>query len=265
MADITLEDGDDIERDNADWIRQNMPEYEELWSRFIGHDGKGSPPKDIGDLGKITSQNRERFYQAHYSLLATMLALEESKTKLQENCGEVRDSKAYLAVQKEITCFMAHVGRVRDMFKKMDSALGLKGDVWKRFDDYYNQRSAFLHGPIPSQEIEDGLLKVPGFGNSSTGELKWTDESRWSERGGFAFKFAAQFTEDVMNDLLKLNKGALSDCLDKIKELAGRPLPKMPAPPKPQLEQRALSAADWSEMSTSCPCFSATNEKPIPW
>ena len=42
---MRLESGDAIERNNIDWIRQNIPLYEEIWSIYIGHNGKGVPLK----------------------------------------------------------------------------------------------------------------------------------------------------------------------------------------------------------------------------
>lgn len=252
---ITIYDGDPVERDNGQWIQTNLSQYEELWSRFIGHDGKGKPVADIGDLGDLTPDDRERFYQAHYSLLVTLLLLQKGKDKLQGNMGQVTDSESYISLQGDLTCFMAHVGRVRDMFKKMDGALGLDDTIWRRFDLFYSERSAYLHGPISSQLIEDGMLKIPNFGNEGPDGSVWTDESRWSDSNFLTFKFAEDFASDTLTSLLALCQGALADCLDRIKVLMKRNPPKLPAP---ATSSGSISLSATNTLSAS---FSATNQK----
>jgi hypothetical protein len=114
---------------------------------------------------------------------------------------------------------MASVGQARDMFKKMDGALGLKGTVWRQFQDLYQNRCSLLHGTIPAQTITDGLLNIPELaGNEKTAD-KWHDESRWSDAGAMKFEVAPARLKDVFDELLTKTRAGLGECHKKIKEI----------------------------------------------
>lgn len=48
---MNLEDGDQFERETADWIRYNLPTYETLWGEFIGNDGTAAVLKSGQSIG----------------------------------------------------------------------------------------------------------------------------------------------------------------------------------------------------------------------
>jgi len=215
---MKLELGDSIERENVNWIRENIPVYEDIWSIYIGHDQNCRPLK-ILNLPPNMESDRERFYTSHYTLLICLLKMRASLEHIDNQQAYVPDPRAYIAIQNEITAFMASVGQARDMFKKMDGALGLKGTVWRQFQDLYQNRCSLLHGTIPAQTITDGMLNIPELaGNEKTAD-KWHDESRWSDAGAMKFEVAPARLKDVLMNCSPKRGAGLGECHKKIKEI----------------------------------------------
>jgi hypothetical protein len=220
---MKLESGDDIERSEVNWIRTHLPEYEHIWSMYIGHDGHGSPLKIVG-FAKPSPQDmdREAFYQAHYTLFVSLITLRDIIAAIDGQQAYVPDSHAYLMIQRELISFLANVGRARDMFKKMDTALGLKGTVWSQFQDLYQNRCSFLHGTLPSQQIDGGILKIPDLAGTNKTPEKWNDESRWSDSSKLKFDVAPAQLNAIYRDLLSLSRSGLSVSLTRIKEILAK-------------------------------------------
>ena len=87
---MKLEQGDIFEFTNADWLRQHLPHYEQIWAAFIGHDGTGWPC-GIPGLDPAAQTARKRFYQAHYSFAGTMHKLAKLSDQLDHTLGVVSD------------------------------------------------------------------------------------------------------------------------------------------------------------------------------
>lgn len=215
---MNLERGDPIEKENRSWIVNHLKTYEDIWSVFVGHDGRGRPLKIIG-WPPALDPRRESFYQAHYTLLLRLLQLKEILSDIDSKQAFVPDHRAYMAIQTQLVAFLGCVGQTRDMFKKMDTALGMGGGLWKRFDDLYQNRCSFLHGTLPAQKIDDGILLLPDLAGIQKGSDKWNDESRWSDAAQINFEVAPESLRRIYDELLAMSRGALSECLTKIKML----------------------------------------------
>lgn len=204
----------------VDWIRTNLPEYEHVWSTYIGHDGHGHPLKIVGfAIPSPQEMEREAFYQAHYTLLVSLITLRDIIGSIDDQQAYVPDPRAYLLIQRELISFLANVGRARDMFKKMDTALGFKGAVWSKFQDLYQNRCSFLHGTLPAQQLDDGILKIPALAGTAKTSDKWNDESKWSDAPRLKFDVAPAQLTTIYNELLALSRSGLSTFLTRIKEI----------------------------------------------
>ena len=215
---MNLEFGDDIEKINLSWIRENLRIYESIWAAFIGHNGDGQPLRVIG-FPLALERDRESFYQAHYTLLHCLIHARDSLKQIDDLQAFAPDPAAYLSIQREIDSFLTYVGRARDMFKKMDAARGLKDTVWKRFQDLYQKRCSVLHSSIPAQRLDDGIVHLPDLAGTEKSSKVWHDESRWSDSGELRFNVAPHVLREIYEELLSLSRGALSECLAQIKTL----------------------------------------------
>jgi hypothetical protein len=223
--DITLESGDWIERENAKWIRIHIPEYEEIWSRVVGHDGKGQPLPPNPNLA-VSEFDRPAFYQAHYTVLITLLNLDALATGYDKDLPVVETPADYLHLQRDITDFMAHVGKIRDMFKIMDATMRTGPKVWKTFDDFYAQRNNVLHSAVPCIIIDSGLPQLPQPGSKEENVRDWTDSSYWDDWRNMRFKLVSEFFPQTVSELVALVRSALSKYLTFFKTSATEGLPK---------------------------------------
>lgn len=247
----TLEQGDLIERGNASWIRDNIPAYEKIWQRYIGNNGRGQPLK-IEGLETSVQVRREKFYQAHYSMMVALLQLRNICDEYNVSLGQVKEENfvtQYLQVLRDVMAFMCFLGWVRDMMFRIDSALQLHDRVAKRFQTFYEQRNNYLHSAILSQRIDgDGLLSmaVPA-GNTELGS-DWFSKSLWSESDSKRFLLVPDFMRETLQKLLSEVNVALNQCSDSLHN-------KMPDVSSTLLGNEALRAwsiSKASHLSSTC-------------
>jgi len=221
---ITLEHGDALEQANIQWIRETIPEYEMIWSRFIGHDGTGKPCS-LEVCSPISQSDRERFYQAHYTMLYALVILRDECQKYQKTCGYVSDLAGFLSANKDLHCFMAHVGKIRDMFIKMAGAISAPHESASRFSDFYAQRNAVLHGSNMPFAVEEGCIMIPLPAEKLADGATWTDESKWSSAEVFEYAFVTDFMRDTLTELISMIRGSLSLFLSRLQEIHTDGLP----------------------------------------
>lgn len=65
---MKLEEGDYLEKNNVEFIREYLPMYESTWKRYIGHNGGGRMP-DIPNLSNEEIDKRVQIAQSHYTCL----------------------------------------------------------------------------------------------------------------------------------------------------------------------------------------------------
>jgi len=190
---MTLDGGDLLESSNAAFIRERLPAYEQIWSRYIGHDGKGK----LINLPHLTpDQSNERivFAERHYTVLESIICMKEL---LQENYI-VNDISTYLNVLNKFICFYAHAGRIRDNMEKLiTKTFGTDKSnlMMQRLEDIYQQRNNALHGKKVPIRIIDTMLIMPFLkGNEEAGN-NWHSDLTWAE--------LKNLDENFLNDTLK--------------------------------------------------------------
>jgi len=247
----SLEQGDLIERENASWIRDNMPVYEKIWQRYIGNDGRGQPLK-IQGLESGVQVRREKFYQAHYSMMVAFLQLRNICNEYKVSLGQVKEENfvtEYLRVLRDVMTFMCFLGCVRDMMVRIDSALQLHDHVAKRFQTFYEQRNNYLHSAILSQRIDaDGLLSMAVPAGNTKPDSDWYSKSLWSESDSKRFLLVPDFMQETLQKLLTEVNVALNQCSDALHN-------KMPDVGSTLLGNEALrawSTSKASHLSSTC-------------
>lgn len=210
---MKLEDGDIFESDNADWIRNNLPSYESIWSRFIGNNGH-SHALELNGIPKQLNSRRKRIYQAHYSLARSVKKLHDIKEKL----FEISVNKSpELSGEEQFDLlfhFMARIGHVRDMIKVIDSALNMNDGGVKNLKELYGKRNHVLHGPQIPFKFEDGEIYIPKIGGSVSERDEWDDKKDWDEVDPDKFVSINNFCEQVFDECIKI----VNNVHEKIKQ-----------------------------------------------
>lgn len=210
-------DGDALEQMEADWVKNYLPEYEEVWKRYIGHNRKGKPLTMQG-FNAEDENKRASFFQAHYTVLMDFVLLRDTLKAIDGANALIPDPRAYVRIQKELLAFLASVGRIRDMFERMDYSLGLGGSVSEKFQEFYQQRCNWLHSSLPAQRIADGILEMPEVAGIEKKKSAWNTESKWSDASQLHYDVAPAQLQAIYTELLGLSRSALSKFLDRIKE-----------------------------------------------
>ena len=200
---MRLEQGDQFEQQNADWIRRNLPTYETLWSQFIGNDGTAHP-LPLKNLSVADETARARFYQAHYSMAHSAKKLADIFDQL---AVVVASSKASDTVESQFDFLfelMSRIGHIRDMVGKMDVALRMGGTAVTALQEFYDMRSHVCHGPQMPFKLEDETIHIPKIGRRNPTAEEWDDDKQWIEMDPAEFVPLANFCEELVGTLFEL-------------------------------------------------------------
>jgi hypothetical protein len=198
---MNLENGDQFERENADWIRQNLPTYETLWREFIGNDGKAHPLEMTG-LSRERILARKRFYQAHYSMAQSakkivdiVASLEDVILKEEDTCQGQFDL---------LFCLLSRIGHVRDMIAKMDDALEMRGVAVNPLQEFYDLRSHVTHGPQMPFLIKNNIIQIPMIGRRNPTESEWDDQKAWEQMNPATFTPLSKFCDETVKEFFEI-------------------------------------------------------------
>lgn len=200
---MNLEDGDQFERENADWIRQNLPTYETLWREFIGNDGTAHPLEMTG-LSKEQIPARRRFYQAHYSMAQSAMKIVDNVASLDDVILKAKAEHTCQGQFDLLFCLLSRIGHVRDMVAKMDAALGMGGDAVNPLQQFYDLRSHVTHGPQMPFRIENDIIQIPKIGGRNPTESEWDDDKAWEEMKPDTFMPLSTFCDETVKNFFKL-------------------------------------------------------------
>lgn len=214
---MQLEQGDIFEHLNANWIRENLPNYEPVWAAFIGHDGHGWPCAMLG-LNEDAARDRRKFYQAHYSFARMMLKLRRVTEKMDRTLGAVTDYTAFEAEQDNLFSFVSYMGHVRDMFLIFDSTLSSENSFHAPLQEFYAHRSHVMHGPRLPVRIVDNLLMIPKIGGENMVFGEWDDKSTWDSMTENSFIYLRDFvleTSDRFFAIVNQQHGKVFDAANR--------------------------------------------------
>lgn len=198
---MDLAQGDSFERTNAQWIRENLPTYETLWSSFIGNDGTAHPLKLI-DLPPKMEEARRRFYQAHYSMAQSAKKVSEILGSLEAECCSGSNVDRHRQFDL-LFCFMSRIGHVRDMVEIMGNAIGMNR-AREKLQEFYDQRSHLTHGPQMPFEVKSDILYVPIIAGRNPLESQWSKEKAWEKMDPAKFIPLYDLCERTKNEFFEV-------------------------------------------------------------
>lgn len=237
---MKLDSGDAFERKHAEWIRRELPFYEEVWSAFIGHDGIGRPCV-IQGLDEETEKERKQFYQAHYSFARSMRKMDTIAAELNQTLGSTTSYDEFEDQMDLLTELFLWIGHVRDMFKLISESLKSKDDLHAPLQDFYAKRSHIIHAPSLPAKLDGDLLKVPKTGGSNLQIGEWDNHSTWDSIPDENYVFLRDFACDSTSAF----KSLVNDTHGKVFNAADRRFAgKRISPPPPPAKDHTIRSGD---------------------
>lgn len=204
---LRLEQGDEFECRNAEWIRNTLPYYEKIWEAFIGKEQSGgAKPLEMLGLTPELVRAREEFYQAHYSFTRKLFLLTELSKEIVDSIGEVRTYKEFEETEDRLFRYGSYLGYIFDMFDRMNKALNPLGSLHEELRSFYNQRHHIIHTPqIPHFIDCDGIFKIPRIAITKDANGQWHKSSVWSDfNNNDDFICLSEFVEETTDSFLEI-------------------------------------------------------------
>ena len=173
--------GDWLEKQAADFIVENIPAYELIWQRFIGHDGHGK----IAMMKKISNEDeqlRNNFSQHHYTMLESLyfmqlIVADVSRTQ------QIKSFDEYRSAINQIMAYQAYSGRLRDNMKQCFSLIASDKEAKRacdKLETFYHQRHVFIHGrKVPFAIDSDNLFKIAKIKRDTSAKVGFGLEMPW--------------------------------------------------------------------------------------
>ena len=182
--------GDWLEKEAASFIKSSIPYYEEIWKRFIGHQGNGKMA-DMIRIEETDENSRRSFAQHHYTVLESLYFMKLIVDDVAQTT--IIDSfDSYRKTINQIMTFQAYSGRLRDNMGKCFLIMvnnDKSEEVHKRLDTFYHQRHVFIHGKkVPFTIDSDKLFQIPEIKKETIQKItfkgepihpKWLRNSLW--------------------------------------------------------------------------------------
>ena len=219
---MNLEQGDYLEVNFKEIIRQLIPNYETIWGKYIGHDGNGRMVKVEG-LSSDENTEREKFAEHFYTCMESVICMQN----ISNECTSINlaNPTEYLILLNSFMAFQAHAGRVRDNAIKLLS-LHLPSDrvneLMPQLEDLYQKRNQVLHGKKLPIRIEDSLVLIASPMGKEDRPEKWNSDMNWSEINESNFNFISYFLKstvaEISNAYNNLVGNLISPILSIVKE-----------------------------------------------
>ena len=195
--------GDSLEVEAADFVHSHIPYYENIWAKFIGHQGNGQMPRVTGistEIGRL----RDDFAQNHYTVLESFyfmhkIALAEKEPRT------INDFEEYRRLIDALTAYFAYCGKVIDCLYKCFAIMGFpknKPDpVNSTLKPFYEARHSFLHEKkTPLRFNESGHYKMPVMANIDK-QNAWEGKLTWIESGNIEFNYIGEALYKMCEDM----------------------------------------------------------------
>ncbi len=212
--------GDLLEMHECEFIETELPSYEEIWKRFIGHQGNGimaemtwiSPDLDI---------KRVKFAQHHYTILESLVLMRQVVVDPLLS-KPINTMEEYYAILNLIMAFQAHAGRVRDNIEKCYCAIG-RCDEWaemrSKLDVFWETRHIFIHGcKVPFMLDEDKLFRSAETNTSSRKWYGYRIDASWRSITKEEMALVYDLFNCSLQELIVVVNELLFDLLKYVKE-----------------------------------------------
>ena len=230
---MKLDQGDYLEVNFKDSIRQLIPYYEQIWGEFIGHDGNGSMIK-LNSLTEDENSKRIKFAENFYTCMESVICMNYIAEEIK--AVEIQKPNEYIILLNSFMAFQAHAGRVRDNTYALLSICLTKertDELITQLEDVYQQRNEVLHGKKLPVRIEDSLVLIaPPKGKEETllpnetlkNKLnitleKWHSKLNWSDFEYDDSVFINDYLKSTINQVSKAYNNIVANLIKPIKEI----------------------------------------------
>jgi hypothetical protein len=212
--------GDLLEQEAVDFIRYNIPVYEETWKRYIGHQG-GGKMADMMSITPTLDHQRREFAELHYTILESLFLM--SRIKERQKMIQVKSFNSYTEVLDQLMLYQAYAGRIRDniieaftILNKEDMGTSAKAAL----DSFYNERHVFVHRrKVPFALDGDQLFLTACPKTSSTATIGFGKSMLWSDVTKQDLVHLDDYFEKSVKDLISTVNSQLSLMCEVVKEI----------------------------------------------
>jgi len=132
--------GDITERENSEFIGQNLPFYSRVWELYIGNNGTNNLA-EIKSISDSENLKRKKVALYLYTCFESIILIKYIITKI----VKINTLDDYLNNLNNHLAFQANMGRIRDNAKKLDDVIEIKRDTETIFKSFWMHRNTTLH------------------------------------------------------------------------------------------------------------------------
>lgn len=209
--------GDMLEKHASDFIATHLPAYEQIWLRYIGHDGQGQMAKLIHATSADDDQ-RAIFSQHHYTILESSYFMH----KIAEDYSEgtrITTFDGYRKLINDIMAFQAYSGRLIDNINRCAEKIGnsdFASDCIHKLKIFYFQRHIFIHGCKIPFSVDEGIFKMPSPKRDKDARVGYGQSEPWYTIHSSDMLGINNYLHGVMRELLPIVNSILYSMLPKV-------------------------------------------------
>jgi hypothetical protein len=260
---LTLESGDLFERTHAQWLRQHLESYEDIWSRFIGNDGNNRA-LPIEGLAPEAQSAHKMFCQAHYSLgLFTHLLVNSAKRAIAQLHESVeskttRTCESYLRDTENITLFLALLGQSCDMVEEIARSLG-DNAIAKSVSQFMKERNNAIHAARIPMAADYVGIKIAIISHNEN-EPGYRNRIPWDAVNIDDFQYLEEWIETTSSNFLATLKNPVYPMIRKAatNRFGGREIRPIGLQPPSYLDNISSESASLERIQTESPPSPAT-------
>lgn len=213
------EHGDWLEIRAADFIRQNIPAYEEIWKRYIGHNKRGSVAEFQNPPSERIEKQRRNFAQHHYTILESLFFMKS----ISENSEmkQVSSFEEYTTTLNNLMAFQAYAGRIRDNMYNCFLTVSNSNSADLAIDQlekFYQHRHVFVHGKkVPFTRDIYQLFLIASPRDKKGASTGYGDNMLWEEVSEKEFVYNEDYLRTSLQELYPIIQGQLSTLIDSVK------------------------------------------------
>jgi hypothetical protein len=247
--------GDWLEREAAEFIRCNIPAYENIWRIFIGHQGNGV----MAGMNAITrddEEKRKNFAQHHYTILESLYFMQRIVDDISDT-QPIHNFETYRKLLNQIMAYQAYSGRLRDNIKECFTLMAHKDETdeaLNRLNEFYHQRHVFIHGrKVPFALDHDLLFKLANIKKDKDSPTGFDSNMPWESMVGEDMVYLEEAITSSINALKPIVNNLLSNLYNYVRNFIQARELSLSLPLWPQYEDSNLSGGSLFDQSPIMP------------
>jgi hypothetical protein len=204
--------GDPVERENIDFITNNINGYRCIWEFFIGNNN-GYPPTTKG-LNPQQTLNRIKLAEYNYSILFSLLSI---KRKLDYYLIEKSKQSDSFTINEDTKIIFSSISSVIDLLEKNLALVNIYDQKLKDKIDlvgkYMEERNEALHGRKLRIKIENGVVYIP---KTELNENPFLNNKNWNEYDEKEFIEFYSYLDKCLDFLCQVSSEIFNKIFDKL-------------------------------------------------